>query len=87
MPPSTDNVELSVRRYMDDLYDRALPKIVGAAIASHNDDIGAHDKKFEQHQVSCPSSKKIDRLVTLLIGAAFGAGLGSGVGLARFFSF
>lgn len=34
--------DLSVRRYMDDLVEKALPKMIEAGIRAHDQDIDAH---------------------------------------------
>jgi dienelactone hydrolase len=40
-----DVAELKVRRYMDELFERVLPKILKA----HDDDVNAHYELFKQH--------------------------------------
>lgn len=76
-----DATELQIRQYMEALFDRHLPKIISAAVSTHNDDINAHEQQIESAIENCPTAKKLDRLLALAVGLAFGLGLGSGAGL------
>ena len=66
--------ELEVRRYMDDLYERTLPRVIGAAIAAHDSNVEAHKVLFK---------RQWSTLKLTLVAFAAGAGLLGVGGLAR----
>ena len=70
-----DAAELVVRRYMDDLYERTLPRVIGAAIRAHDESCSAHGGV----------AKKLSRLQWTLIGFAAAGGAGGGIGFAKLF--
>lgn len=64
-----DISELAVRKYFDYFLGEVLPRFFD----SHNSDCKAHGGV----------AKKLDRFKWLLAGLSFGAGAGSGVGIAK----
>ena len=76
--PLSDEVDLRVKAYMSELVESHLPRIVAAAVAAHNSDVGAHGVQIKQ---------AIDRLRLPLIGFILGTGVGGGMLLAKLLAF
>jgi len=70
---------------MNELFERALPRIIQAAFTAHSKDAEAHKLQFIQHVATCPVARKVDRLMWLLLGLAFGSGVAGGSILFRVF--
>ena len=73
-----DLAELVVRQHMNELFERSIPRIIRASFTAHSNDSKAHANQLAQHICTCPVAKKLDRLMWLLMGIAFGAGVLSG---------
>lgn len=72
--------DLRVQRAMVELLDASMPRIIQAAFSAHNVDVRAHDKKFEQYPLMCPTGREFRRWKWLLIGLSIGAALSAGSG-------
>jgi len=71
-----DRIKTHVQTYMQSLVETHLPKIIAAALRTHEDDIDAHTRQLEVHARTCSVSRKLNRLLYIGIGIAFGSGLG-----------
>lgn len=68
--------ELEVRRYMDDLFDRTLPRLIRDTVVAHDESIEAHEALFKQQAA---------RLKLAIAAFAAGAGLFGAGTAAQFF--
>ena len=66
--------ELKVRRYMDSLFDRTLPRILGETIKAHDNNANAHSTLFK---------RQWSTLRLVLVAFAAGAGLAGAGGIAK----
>ena len=64
------HAEIVMHRYMDHLYEKALPKIIAAVLTAHDNDCRAHGAV----------AKRVDRLRFIVIGLVIGVGIGGSVG-------
>lgn len=71
-------IELRIRRYMSELVEEHLPKIIHAAILAHNSDVDAHSR-----QIATEVDSRFNKLKFLLMGLTFGLGVAGGAGLSR----
>ncbi len=69
----SDTAELVVRRYMDDLHERTLPRLLKAVVKAHDESGLAHGGV----------EARLSRLQWTLVGFAAAGGAGGGFGLAR----
>lgn len=68
--------ELEVRRYMDVLFERTLPRTIRSAVKAHDADVEAHCVLFK---------RQWSTLRLVLVAFAAGAGLAGAGGVAKLF--
>lgn len=65
--------KLTVHEYFDHYLEKVFPKSIQTVMDAHDHNCAAHNSV----------AKRFDRFKWLLVGLAFGSGIGGGIGIAK----
>jgi hypothetical protein len=71
--------KLAINEYFDHYLSQVFPGQMERLFGAHNQDAGAHVPQFEIHVKTCPTRRKVSRVLWMVAGGA--AVLGAGIGL------